>query len=252
MSGVRNHAGPTVPFVRFPALTTSFASRSAPCLISPTHTLPFPVSFHSPSHLLDPFNCSSRSPPSPIVESHPRYVVVRATYRYALPSVSIPYSIHHLPPLLGHSRIAFPVLVPSPHRPSSSRPAATISWSQLQYTVPNIPIFPFPYSLLAPPLPLPLPPWSSYLGLVLLALTPALSGPVTPSHPPFTLTLFTLTVPVLSRPPSLALSSPARPLTLPVPAWISPRCRVFAFVGHTFFGVYVALRSRVTNHYKNV
>ena len=147
-----------------------------------------------------------------------------------------------------HSRLAFPVLVPSPHQ-------LFILESQFRdpgYNIPNIPVFPFPYSLLAPPLPLARPPWSSYLSLALSAVTPALSGPVAPPFSRIRLShSLSSRLPSWSSPSLLPWPDSPPLSTLPVP--ISPRCLALAFVGHTFFGVCIALRPRpgprVTNQY---
>ena len=146
-----------------------------------------------------------------------------------------PYTTHHLPPPLGHSRLALPVLALSPHQTLSSRPLSLFRGPSLN--IPNVPVFLFPFSLLAPLLPLAHPACSSYLGLVLLALTPALLA----LFPHRSLAATFPTHSLHDCPPGLLLPSflslSPRPPTLspcPSPAWISLRCLAFAFVGHTF------------------
>ena len=111
------------------------------------------------------------------------------------------------------------------------------SWSRL-HTGTHYPACPFPYSThhLAPPL------CHSRIAFpsVPVALPFSRTRPFHTPHacPPGLLPLPSL---VLSRLPTLLLC--------PSPAWISPRCLAFAFVSHTFFGVCIALRPRVTNQY---
>ena len=149
----------------------SFASHSVPCLVSPTHALPLPRLLSLPLSSLP----TALPAQLPALSSRVTFAMswsgLHTGMHYsACPS---PYTIHHLPPhgpcLSFPGSLATPTFYP---RESQFRGPG--------YNIPNIPVFPFPYSLLAPSLPFPHHPWSSYLGLVLSGLTPALSGPASP------------------------------------------------------------------------
>ena len=161
-------------------------------------------------------NFSSHAPPSPIVESHPRHVVVWATYRYALLSMSISL---HLSPFVSPSLS----LSPCPPCPGSfatpnfidlsSR--ITISWSRLQYAQHpciSIPLLTACLSLTSCPPSLVLLPWFSWhLRLPFPVLLPHHSlASAFPTH-------VTPAPLVFSRPPSLALS-PHPPTLSPCPS----------------------------------
>ena len=132
---------------------------------------------------------------------------------------------------LGHSRLALPVLALSPHQTLSSRPLSLFRGPSSN--IPNVPVFLFPFSLRTSPLSL-----AHLLGpltLVLLALTPALSGPVAPPFSRIHLSHSLSTrLPSRSSPALLPWSFSSPTLSpYPSPAWISLRCLAFAFVGHT-------------------
>lgn len=212
------------------------------------------VTFHSPAIII-PVLCALRVARHYPAESRAgtledwyRHVVVCATHRYVLLSMFIPLHYSPFASPLCHSRLAFPVLVPSSHQPLSIYPRES-RHRDPGYNYPTSLYFhsitrclPLPY--LSPTLlgPLTLV-WSSWL-LHLPFPVPLHHCSLASAFP----TRLTLSLLVFSRPPSLALSSPALS-PCPSPAGISPRRLAFTFVVHTFFGVCITLRPRVTNQY---
>ena len=120
-----------------------------------------------------------------------------------------PYTSHHLSPLSLSPCLACPgSLATQIFYPRESRLHGP------DYNMPNIPVFPFPFSLRASRLPLAHPPWSSYLGSLGTYACPFRSCcPTVLSHPPSPLT---------SRLPHRSF-----PALLPSPAWISPSLAFF-------------------------